>query len=120
MDRITLVGIEAWAQHGVLPHERELGQRFLVDVSFEVDLAAAGASDDLADTVDYGTVAARVHEALAGPPLALVEAVAARIADVVLACDERIAGVTVRLHKPAAPVTVPLADVVIEITRPRP
>ncbi len=54
MDRISVTGIEVFAHHGVLPHERELGQRFVVDLALELDLAPAAASDDVADTVHYG------------------------------------------------------------------
>ena len=118
-DRITLTGIRARAQHGVLPHERELGQTFVADVVLEVDLAAAGASDDLADTVDYGAVAAAVHDRLTGPTQDLVEAVAHDVAAAVLAHDARVLAVEVTVHKPQAPVGVDLADVAITIRRVR-
>jgi hypothetical protein len=39
VDRITVTGIEVFAHHGVLPHERELGQRFVVDLALDLDLA---------------------------------------------------------------------------------
>lgn len=118
-DRITLTGIRAWARHGVLPHERDLGQPFLVDVALEVDLAAAGRSDDLADTIDYGAVCTAVHDRLTGPAHDLVEAVAADVAAAVLAHDARIAAVEVTVHKPHAPVTVDLVDVAVTIRRAR-
>lgn len=118
-DRITLTGIRAWAHHGVLAHEGELGQRFVADVSLEVDLAAAGRSDDLDDTLDYGAVASVVHDRLTGPTHELVEAVAADVAAAVLAHDGRISAVEVTLHKPHAPVTVDLDDVAITIRRTR-
>lgn len=118
-DRITLTGIRAWAHHGVLEHERELGQRFVVDVTLEVDLRAAGASDELGDTVDYGAVAATVVDRLTGPTHQLVEAVADDVAAAVLAHDPRIAGVEVTVHKPHAPVTVDLDDVAITVHRRR-
>lgn len=116
-DRITLRGIRAFAHHGVLAHERELGQRFVVDVALELDLAAAARSDDLADTVDYGHVAARVHEVVTGTRRDLVEAVAGEVADAVLALDDRLTAVEVSVHKPAAPVTVDVEDVVVTVRR---
>lgn len=117
VDRITLTGIRAWARHGVEDHERRLGQRFLVDVVLEVDLTAAGGSDDLGDTVDYGAVAALVHDRLTGSTHALVETVAADVAAAVLAHDARIEAVGVTVHKPHAPVTVDLDDVAITVHR---
>lgn len=118
-DRISLIGIRAWARHGVLAHERDLGQRFVVDVVLEVDLAAAGRSDDLADTIDYGAVANAVHDRLTSPTHDLIEAVAADVAAAVLAHDARIAAVEVTVHKPHAPVTVDLDDVAVTIWRTR-
>lgn len=119
-DRIELRGISAWAHHGVLAHETELGQEFTLDLVLHVDLSVAAASDELDDTVDYGTVASAAHAALVGPSARLVEHVAGRVADAVLAVDPRIAAVDVALHKPAAPLVVPATDVVVRVHRPRP
>lgn len=119
MDEIRLAGIEAWGRHGVLAHERELGQRFVVDLRLELDLAAAAASDDLGDTVDYAQVATTVRDIVAGPPCDLLEAVAGRVLDAVLAVDDRVRGATVTVHKPDAPVGVPVDDVSVTLHRAR-
>ena len=118
-DRITLTGIRARAFHGVLEHERRVGQPFVADVVLEVDLSGAGVSDELADTIDYGAVAATVHDRLTGPTHDLVEAVAADIAAAVLAHDARIEAVEVTVHKPHAPAGVDLDDVAITVHRRR-
>jgi len=118
VDRITITGIEAFGHHGVLPHEREFGQRFTVDVSLGVDLSAAGASDDLADTVDYGRLSGDVAAIVTGPPADLIETVAERIATRCLE-DERVQAVEVTVHKPAAPVPVVAAEVSVTIRRVR-
>ena len=55
-DRIELRGMRFEGRHGVLPEEATAAQPFEVDVVLELDLAAAGASDDLGGTVDYGDV----------------------------------------------------------------
>ncbi|MDO5498820.1 MAG: dihydroneopterin aldolase [Propionibacteriaceae bacterium] len=114
-DQITLTGIRAFGHHGVLPHERTHGQQFSADVTLFLDLAPA-ASDRLADTIDYGQIAASVAEDLSGPPLDTIEALAHRIAD---RCthDERVRAVRVTVHKPMAPVAVILGDVSVTITR---
>lgn len=118
MDRITITGIEAFGHHGVLPHEREYGQRFVVDVSLALDLSVAGASDDLADTVDYGRLSGDVAAIVAGPPVDLIETVAERIAARCLE-DERVQAAEVTVHKPAAPVPVVAAEVSVTIRRVR-
>lgn len=119
MDSITVSGIEAWGFHGVLPHEAELGQRFVVDLTVWLDLTRAAADDDLGATVDYGALATLVVATVEEPRAALVEAVAGRVADAVLAHDVAIEQVEVTVHKPSAPVTVPVHDVAVTITRSR-
>lgn len=119
MDTISLEGIEVWAHHGVLPHEAELGQRYLVDCTIHVDLAAAAGSDELDATVDYGALAALVVDVGTRPRAQLIEVVAGRVADAVLDHDRRIATVEVTVHKPAAPLTVPVRDVSVRLTRSR-
>jgi 7,8-dihydroneopterin aldolase/epimerase/oxygenase len=118
VDRITITGIEAFGHHGVLPHEREFGQRFVVDVSLGVDLSVAGASDDLADTVDYGRLSEDVAAIVAGPPADLIETVADRIAARCLE-DARVQAAEVTVHKPAAPLPVVAAEVSVTIRRVR-
>jgi dihydroneopterin aldolase len=90
---------------------------FVVDLELVVDLAAAGRSDDLDTTVDYGSLAGRVAEVVGGRPRKLLEAVAEDVAQLVLA-DERVRRVRVRVTKPQAPLPVD-ATVAVEITRDR-
>ena len=99
-DRISLTGMTFIGRHGVLPEERALGQRFIVDVAMECDTAEAGAADDLARTVDYSSVYRLVQEIVTGAPRNLIEAVAEGIASAVLEAQARVAAVTVRVAKP--------------------
>lgn len=117
-DRIDLVGIEVFAQHGVLDFEKERAQVFKVDVTAHLDLTLPGASDDLADTLDYGTLALEVREVVGAESHKLIERVAARVAETVLAHDV-VDSVTVTIHKPEAPVEVALSDVSVTIERRR-
>jgi 7,8-dihydroneopterin aldolase/epimerase/oxygenase len=119
-DRIELRGLRVRGHHGVYDHERRDGQDFVVDVTVGLDLAPAGASDDLADTLDYGALAKRVAAIVGGPPANLIETVAARVADAVLADDPRVSAVEVTLHKPQAPIPLEFADVAVVIQRTRP
>lgn len=115
-DRLQLTGLRVRAHHGVYAHERTLGQDFLIDVTLWLDLAAAGRSDDVADTVHYGELAERIASAVAADPVDLIETVAERVADLVLA-SPHVRQVTVTVHKPDAPIPVPFADVAVTITR---
>lgn len=91
-------GMAFFGHHGVFPAERELGARFVVDVALEADLADAGHSDRLADTIDYAHAYGLVREVVQGDSLHLIEAVAERIATRLLTL-ERVHRVTVRVSK---------------------
>ncbi|MDQ3735776.1 MAG: dihydroneopterin aldolase [Actinomycetota bacterium] len=118
-DRISLRGLRARGHHGVFEHERRDGQDFVIDVVLAVDTRPAGQSDDVQDTVHYGVLAEELAADVARDPLDLIEALAQRLADRCL-IDPRVEEVEVTVHKPQAPVTVPVADVAVTITRRRP
>ncbi len=115
-DRIRIQGVEGKGYHGVLPEERQTGQPFIVDIELSLSVAAAAASDDLSDTIDYAAVANTALAVVEGEPLNLIEAVAERIATAVLAQDD-IDEVTVTVHKPKAPVGVPFSDISVTVVR---
>jgi len=116
LDRVALRGLRVRGRHGVLDAERELGQWFVVDVVLHLDTRPAAAGDDLTRTVHYGVLAEQVAEVVAGEPVALVETLAQRVADVALV-PEPVVAVDVTVHKPEAPVTVPFEDVEVRIRR---
>ena len=118
LDTITLTGLRASAFHGVFEHEKRDGQVFVVDVTVHLDFAAAAAADDLEATIHYGVLAEEIVGAVERDPVDLIETVAERIAQVVLA--HRAAQlVSVTVHKPGAPITVPFDDVAVTIVRGR-
>jgi dihydroneopterin aldolase len=115
-DSITLTGLRITAHHGVFDFERENGQEFVIDVTVWLDFRAAAAGDDLARTIHYGELAEEVADAARRDPVDLIETLAERIADVVLA-HEAAQRVRVTVHKPQAPIEVPFADVSVQIER---
>lgn len=117
-DEIHLTGLTVFGRHGVFDHERENGQEFVIDLRLRVDLADASASDDVSDTVHYGELAEQVAAVVAGEPVNLIESLAQRIADVVLA-DARVQHVVVTVHKPHAPIALTFTDVAVTIRRSR-
>ena len=118
-DNITLTGLRASAFHGVLEQERRTGQVFIIDAVVYLDLAAAAATDDLDQTIHYGELAEEIVAAVEGDPVDLIETVAERVAQVVLA-HKAATATTVTVHKPSAPISVPFEDVSVTITRGRP
>lgn len=119
VDRLAIRGVEVFAHHGVFDFERREGQKFVIDLVLGVQTGPAAASDDLKDTVDYGSVVARVVEAATSEPVDLIETLAQRVADVVLR-EPRVEWVDVTLHKPNAPIAATFDDVALTITRSRP
>jgi|SRR5581483_2464688 len=122
-DRIRLNEMVFYGYHGVLEAERQLGQRFVVDVEMHLDLASAGQTDDLKQTVNYASVFDLVREIVTGPPRMLIEAVAESVAARILAEHALVQRVEVRIRKPAVPIpgsVLASSEVWIERHRPVP
>jgi 7,8-dihydroneopterin aldolase/epimerase/oxygenase len=117
-DELSVTGIECFAHHGVFDFEKREGQVFVVDLVLGIDTRPAAASDDLVDTVNYGTLVADVKAAVERDPVDLIETVAQRITDVCL-LDTRVEWARVTLHKPDAPIDATYSDVALTITRTR-
>jgi dihydroneopterin aldolase len=117
-DRIQLTGLRVRGRHGVLEYERRDGQDFLVDATLWLDGRPAAASDDLADTVDYGGLAERIATVVGGEPVRLIETLAARLVELCMA-DERVIAAEVTVHKPHAPIAREFADVAVTARRSR-
>jgi dihydroneopterin aldolase len=84
-DRIELRGMRVMGVHGLLEDEKARAQPFEVDLTVELDLRAAGATDEISDTVDYAALAGIAASVLAGPHVDLMERLAEMIAEAVLA-----------------------------------
>jgi dihydroneopterin aldolase/2-amino-4-hydroxy-6-hydroxymethyldihydropteridine diphosphokinase len=117
-DLIRVLGVRATGHHGVFDFEKRDGQEFVVDVELSVDLARAGSSDVLTQTVHYGEVAADIVARIEGEPFDLIEKLAHVIAR---DCVSRplVEAATVTVHKPQAPVGVPFGDVQVVVHRVR-
>jgi dihydroneopterin aldolase len=118
-DRLAVLGIEAIGHHGVFDFEKRDGQVFKVDLTLGLDTRPAARSDDLQDTVDYGSLVAAVKKAIEHDPVDLIETLAERIADVCLT-DTRVEWAEVTVHKPDAPIEATFSDVALTIHRSRP
>lgn len=117
-DRIQLTGLRVRGRHGVYDAERRDGQDFLVDATLWLDSRPAAASDDVADTVDYGMLAERIAVVVGGEPVNLIETLAARLAELCMA-DERVFAAEVTVHKPQAPIAREFTDVAVTARRSR-
>jgi dihydroneopterin aldolase len=118
MDRVTLQGVGVYAHHGVHPAERELGQRFVIDVTLWTDCEAAARSDDVAAAVDYARVHRRVCAVAVAEPCQLLEAVARRLCRALLE-EFPVARVVVTVAKPQPPIPGFHGDAAVTLERDR-
>ncbi|AXN39085.1 MULTISPECIES: dihydroneopterin aldolase [Peribacillus] len=119
MDKIFVNKMEFYGYHGVFPEETKLGQRFKVDLTVEADLAKAGKSDELEDSINYGELYEVCKGVVEGKPFKLVEAVAEEIASELLNKFSSIEKCTVKVYKPDPPIAGHYESVAIEIVRGR-
>lgn len=113
---VRIRGLEAFGHHGVLDAERELGQRFVVDLDVELRETLASRTDELIDTVDYASLADAVCALVSGPPVALLERLAGMIAD--LALEEPWArAVTVTVRKPHVALRPTVTETAVTLRR---
>ena len=118
-DRIILKGIQFYGYHGVPEAEQATGHRYEVDLVMETEVAAAAAADEVALTVDYGAVAQEVLALGTSRQFRLIETLATRIAEQILASQPRVEAVTVRVKKLQPPIPGVVEYAAVEVSRRR-
>ena len=118
-DTIFVTGIVIHARHGVMEHETEVGQRFVIDLELFTDLSESSRTDRLADTVSYSNVVTTAIAAFRDTNYRLLERAAGAVADAILAAFPRVRAVKVTVHKPHAPIAAIFEDVGVTLTRLR-
>lgn len=116
MDVIHIKRLEIFANHGVIPEENTLGQKFIISADLYKDLRKAGKSDDVEETVHYGKAAVLIKQISEKSVFRLIEKLAEEIADALLK-NFPVEKVRVVIEKPWAPVRLPLDTVAVEIER---
>lgn len=100
-DRIFLHGLAVDCVIGFIEWERRIRQTVVIDLELPVDCARAAQQDRVADTLDYKKVAKRVIAFVEASEFQLVETLAERIAQLILA-DFPVAWVRLSVNKPGA------------------
>ena len=113
---IALRGLEVFAYHGVLDHEKAYGQEFLIDCELEV---LTGENDKLEEAVSYAEIADLLVFETKNTRFDLIETLAAHLAQKALASNSRIESVKLTVHKPAAPIAHKFSDVSVTVTKKR-
>jgi dihydroneopterin aldolase len=115
---VELRGLRLMGVHGALPQERLRAQPFEVDLDVEIDADGAVASDDLADTLDYGQLVRIASDVVTGPSRSLLESLAGAVADALLELD-KVTEATVVVRKLRPPVASDLRSAGVRVTRRR-
>lgn len=117
MDKISIKRLEVFGNHGELPAENELGQKFLISADLYTDLSEAGKTDDLTYSVNYAEVCRFIYDTTRKTTFRLIERLAGYIAEELLVKYESLERIVVRVEKPWAPVQLPLETVAVTIDR---
>ena len=119
MDWVRLIGVQIYGHHGVTPSEREIGQRFKIDIEMGLDLGPAGRSDRVQDTVDYEKVYRTIEAVTRERRYHLIEAIGEDIACSLMEKFPRLQEVRVRVKKPGAAIGAILDHAEVELVRRR-
>ncbi len=119
MVEVELRGLSIYTHHGVSEAEQEIGQRLVIDVSFDVPDCDAVLTDRLEDTIDYSEVADIVALAATERSYRTLERLSAVIAERLM---ERFGSTSVRVRsaKPEPPIPLAIEEVAVDVIRTRP
>ena len=115
-DTIRLSNMSFYGYHGATAAEKETGRVFEVDCELEVDLAEAGRTDQLADTIDYRQAYDVIKETVEGRAFSLVEGLASHLAAQILESFP-VYRVTLRVRKMNPPIPGQIKSIEVELTR---
>jgi dihydroneopterin aldolase len=116
---VEIVGLSVYTHHGVGEAEREVGQRLIFDIDFELGDCDALVTDRVEDTVDYADVCQQVYLAAQERSYKTLERLCNAVADRLI--DRYGAeSVTVRAAKPEPPIALPVEEVAVEVWKEAP
>jgi dihydroneopterin aldolase/2-amino-4-hydroxy-6-hydroxymethyldihydropteridine diphosphokinase len=117
MDQLIIKDLELFAFHGVAESEKDLGQKFILDLTLDVDMEDAGHSDDIHDAIHYGILCKELQEEFCKHAYDLIEKAANMLAEFILFNYPTVEKVDLVLKKPWAPVHLPLRYPAVRIVR---
>lgn len=117
MDKIKIENLEVFANHGVFPEEKKLGQKFLVSAVLYLDTRKAGRTGDLKESVDYGGISHFIDCFMREHTYQLIESAAEQLAEALLLETPHLERINLEVKKPWAPIGLPLETVSVEIER---
>ncbi len=119
MDEIRIENLAVYANHGIFPEERKLGQKFIVSAVLYLNLRKAGIRDDIKSSVNYSEACQFIEDFMKNNTYCLIEAAAEKTAEAILEKYRNIDKVRLEIKKPWAPVSQHLETVAVRIERAR-
>jgi len=117
-DEIHIDNLTIFAKHGVYKEEAVLGQKFTVSAVLYTDTRKSGLSDALENTINYGEVCHEITDFLTKNRFQLIEACAEQLAEFLLIkYENQLSAIDLEIHKPWAPIALPLDQVSVRIHR---
>jgi 7,8-dihydroneopterin aldolase/epimerase/oxygenase len=113
---VEIVGLSLYTHHGVTAAEREIGQRLVLDVRFDIGEPDALVTDRVEDTVDYGEVCQAIALIAQQRSYKTLERLCAVVAER-LSSQFGAESVTVKAAKPEPPIPLPVQEVSVEVWR---
>jgi len=113
---IEITGLSLFTHLGVTEAEREVGQRLVLDLRFDVGESDATVTDLVEDTVDYAEVCNLVALIAQQRSYRTLERLCAAIAERLIS-DFDIEYVWVKAAKPEPPIALPVEEISVEISR---
>lgn len=118
MGTIALEGLSFFAHHGYYPQEREVGNRFRVDVYLQTDFNSAAQTDELEGTINYEEVYTLVKQVMEGSKQYLLERLAQRIIDAAgVKYSKELKWMRVRISKLNPPIAGDIERVYVELEK---
>ncbi|MBP2620514.1 2-amino-4-hydroxy-6-hydroxymethyldihydropteridine diphosphokinase [Streptococcus panodentis] len=117
MDQLRIKDLEVYAYHGLFGAEKELGQRFVLDVILDYDMTQAAKTDDLTASIHYGELAQDLTHWCQEGKEDLIETLAYKLIDRIFLAHPLVQKVSLEVKKPWAPVPLPLETCSVKLVR---
>ena len=116
MDKIRLNNVQIYAYHGLFHEEKQLGQKFQIDVEISSNLKIACNTDNIDDTINYKDVYDIITSCFSNYKKNLIESLAEDMARQILDING-VVDTTIIIRKPSVPIDGICDSVEIEIFR---
>ena len=117
MDQLRIKDLEVYAYHGVFAAEKELGQRFVLDLILDYDMTRAAKTGDLTASIHYGELAQELVKWCQESKEDLIETLAYQLIGKIFQSYDLVEKVSLEVKKPWAPVPLPLDTCSVKLVR---